>query len=204
VDNAIVWVALVDVTGDGRLDLIASGGAKVTVMKGKGDGTFGLLAHYTAGSNLTWLAVADLNHDAIPDIVASDRAADTASVLLGEGHGAFGRANSYPAGVGPAQLAVGDVTGDGAPDIVVADVGPNDASTVATLPGHGDGTFGGAVLYGTATQATCLAIGGFDGPLPDDVVTQNLRTVAVLLNAAGEGGGVTSAGRAGRLNPTVG
>jgi hypothetical protein len=153
-----------DLNGDGKLDLVipttspTTGLPGVAILLGNGEGGFTLAAQPTlgftyadSGGVVTLVAVADLNGDDIPDIVAvpqSDVVGDnTAEVLLGNGDGTFRSAVSVPlsptglSGSATDQnvaISTGDVTGDGKPDIVVESDG------VVIAPGNGDGTFGPA------------------------------------------------------------
>lgn len=83
------------------------------------------------------VAVADVNGDGKPDIVAVSGQA-LISVLLGNGDGTFRDAVNYPSGGElPTSIVVADMNGDGKPDILVA----NESYGVDMLLGNGDGTF---------------------------------------------------------------
>lgn len=87
-------IVMNDFDGDGNLDVaIASNGGAggfsqtgpnglLTVMLGKGDGTFQNAMIYGAGSDATALTSADLNGDGQPDLVVPDQVANTVVVLL--------------------------------------------------------------------------------------------------------------------------
>ena len=109
-------------------------------------------ASLIATANPSGVAVADLNGDGIPDVVAENSAPGTVSVFLGNGDGTFKTAVIYGAGgIGygagglgyPDVISIGDFNGDGIPDIVTVNDGSPGA--IAVLTGRGDGTFNTAV-----------------------------------------------------------
>lgn len=128
------FVAVADVNGDGRPDLVATHleRSELTILTGDGKGGF----KETTGSpfdlgHAAWhLAVADVNGDGKADVAAA--AGDGVRVMLGDGRGSFQPAPDSPfaTGKGAWQLAVGDVNGDGKPDVVTSDL---EAHTVTIL-----------------------------------------------------------------------
>src|SRR5262249_27975142 len=82
--SAPAALAVADVSGDGRLDLIVANSATdtVSVLLGRSDGTFQTRLEYPTGAQPSAVAVADVNRDGKPDIVVANLAADTVSVLL--------------------------------------------------------------------------------------------------------------------------
>ena len=182
-------VAVADLNGDGRPDLAVAdyGGNTVSVLLGKGDGTFGAAASFAAGSVPESVAVADLNGDSRPDLAVAD-AYGGVSVLLGKGDGTFGAAASFAAGSGPRSVAVADLNGDGRPDLAVADVFDN---TVSVLLGKGDGTFGAAASFAAGSQPASVAVADLNGDgRPDLAVADYYGGVSVLL---GKGDGTFGA-----------
>ena len=122
-------VALADVNGDKKLDLIAvnRGDKSVSVLLGNGDGTFQSALTYPAGNSPMSVAVGDFNKDGKPDLaIAGDCGSSTCaqpgevSVLLGNGDGSFQSAATYAVGYSPSSIVAGDVNGDGNLDLVVA------------------------------------------------------------------------------------
>ena len=106
-------VALADVNGDKKLDLIAvnRGDKSVSVLLGNGDGTFQSALTYPAGTSPTALAIGDFNKDGKLDLaIAGDCGASTCtqpgevSVLFGNGDGSFQTAATYPAGYSPTSI----------------------------------------------------------------------------------------------------
>src|SRR5438132_6380634 len=132
-------VAVADVNGDGKLDLLVAnfctatpcgGDGTVGVLLGNGDGTFQPAVTYdSGGQNAVSIAVADVNSDGKPDAVVTDNCvtstcdAGAVGVLLGNGDGTFQAAVNYTSGgLSPSSVVVGDVNGDGKPDLLVGNI----------------------------------------------------------------------------------
>jgi uncharacterized membrane protein len=169
-------VAVADMNGDGELDLIVANEQQsktdtqgsISVMLGKGDGTFHAAKNYSSGGESAYsISVADVNGDGKLDLVVangclgSDCSTGSVGVLLGKGDGTFEKAVTYSSGAASvfgSHVAVGDLNGDGKLDLAIATTGAGCGNgcpkgLVAVLLGNGDGTFKKAKTYGT---------GGFD------------------------------------------
>src|SRR5207249_8489811 len=111
-------VAVGDFNGDGKPDLAAVGSANVSILLGKGDGTFQAPVSYGAGTNPVSVAVGDFNGDGKLDLAVANEGLKamptdsrcSVSVLLGNGDGTFQRAVSYAAGWYPFCVAVATST----------------------------------------------------------------------------------------------
>jgi len=90
------------------------------------------------GGHAGAVAIADLNRDGKPDIIAARIDTGTVSVFLGDGRGGFARAPGSPfmAGNNPEDLAVGDFDEDSHLDVVVAN---HETSYLTLLFGDGKG-----------------------------------------------------------------
>jgi hypothetical protein len=174
-------VAVADLNGDGKPDLVVSNQDYVIVMLGNGDGTFqnqqpfavGPASHYS-------VAVADLNGDGKPDLVVTNNG-NTVSVLLGNGDGTFKNPTTLSVGPGvPYSVALADVNGDGKTDIVTANRSGNN---VSVLLGNGDGTFQNPQTFAAGQAPWSVAVADVNGDNRPDLVVANegSDSVSVLL-----------------------
>jgi hypothetical protein len=158
---------------------------------GNGDGTFQAAVDYRAGNGPVSVAVADLNRDGIPDVVAANLDSNNVSVLLGKGDGTFRPAVSYAAGSIPQSVAVGDFNGDGILDVAVANFGSftdGQGGSVAVLLGNGDGSFQPAVKYSAGLGPFAVAVGDLNGDGVQDLAVVNGFSIDVsVLMGKGDG-----------------
>ena len=158
-----VSIAVGDVDGDGKPDVVAANWEQGTVgvLIGKGDGSFKTIQTYDAGAASPMsVALADLNGDGHLDIGVASFVDDRTpgipvGVLLGKGDGTFQPVVNYTSGGRErAALAIADVDGDAIPDLLAASACLlNDhvcaEGNIGVLVGNGDGTFQPAVLFGS-------------------------------------------------------
>ncbi len=147
----------VDLTGQGRTDLVAADAlnSSVQVAFQQAGGTFGTPITLPTGGVPSDLATPDVNEDGLPDLTVADQASGDVSVFLNNGGRSFtpyrfragaGLYDLAAAAGGPevtslaesVSLAAGDLTGDGHDDLVVVNRG-NHSFTI--LPGDGRGGF---------------------------------------------------------------
>jgi hypothetical protein len=122
-----------DFNGDGITDLLVvdEDTGKLTVLLGKGDGTF--VAGQTLSFRTTSIAIADFNGDGKLDLALAG--SSQTAILLGNGDGTFTAAPNPPQ-IGTSQLVAADFNGDGELDLALAG-----SSQTTILLGNGDGTF---------------------------------------------------------------
>jgi hypothetical protein len=186
IGNATNAIINADVNGDGKPDLILADNLAglVSVLIGKGDGTFNSHVDYGAGNDPVALAAGDFNKDHHIDlVVANESSTDTVSVLLNNGDGTFGSATQFSIASPAAGVAVGDFNKDGNLDVVATDF---TTSQISVLLGKGDGTFQTHVDYTTGGFPTGVTVGDFNGDGWPDVAVANESsgTVSIFLNKA--------------------
>jgi hypothetical protein len=174
-------IVLGDFNGDGFADLAVAnfGSNSVSILLGKGDGTFQPAANYNVGASPLALARGDFNGDGILDLVVANSVDGTVTVLTGGVGGTFTVGGSYPAGSGPNSIVASDFNGDGLLDLAIG----NSGGGVSLLLGGGNGTFQSPLSYSAATTPIGLASADFDGDGTSDlaVANQGSNNVSVLL-----------------------
>jgi hypothetical protein len=185
--NDVSDVAVADVNGDGRPDLVtANDNNSFSVLLGYGDGRFASPLTYGLGPDTEpgSVAIGDLNGDGKPDLVF--QAGLDVLTLLGRGDGTFDTPQTWTtSATGPVVLS--DLNKDGKLDIVTVQAARPPG--VIVMLGTGDGTFSPPTTFRTALGADAIAVADLNGDGTLDVVTANRdsNTYSVLLGN-GRGG----------------
>jgi hypothetical protein len=181
-------VALGDLNGDGKPDLAITNSYSdsVSVLFGKGDGTFNATASailtYTTGTAPQFALIADVSGDSKPDLIVANQASQTVSVFLNTSSGTAPLASgvAYAVKKKPSAVAVGDLNGDGKADLAVTNAGSN---SVSVLLGLGSGQFDAALDFPTGAEPQAVAVGDVNRDGKPDLAVANASgdSVSVLL-----------------------
>ena len=177
-----------DFTRNGITDLAYSAPFPLVAL-GNGAGNF---LQPTSSSNVpivapTALAAADVNGDAIPDLILTNPNG-TVDVLLGIGDGTFQVPIVFGAGENPTALAIADLNGDGIPDMVVADNISSTSGAINVLLGRGGGAFADPQTALVGPTPVSIATGDFNGDHHTDIaLAQSGSNIITLLPGMGDG-----------------
>ena len=162
-------VAIADLNGDGKRDVVFGANPSVSVRLGNGDGTLGPLTGYASGGDVRGIAIGDVTGDALPDVVASNFMSDppaggpatvvNVSVLPNLGDGVLGEPVAYLVGTRePHDVVLADLNGDTKLDIAVAT-----HPSVVFFLNDGNGTFAAGEEFPFGTTGRGLAIADLNG-----------------------------------------
>jgi hypothetical protein len=198
-------LAVGDLNGDHKLDIVAANAngwnqaGTLSILVGRGDGTFEPAASVTVGRGPRGVVLADFNNDGKLDLATAISGGwfetNQVNVLLGRGDCTFNPPTAFTVGTSPEWIAAGDFNGDQHPDLAVVNAGPGPSgTTVGVLLNQGDGTFASAATYTVGTYPGFIAAADLNKDGLADLVVANRASssVSVLLAKAD-----------GTFNPTV-
>jgi hypothetical protein len=139
-------IQVVDVNGDGHLDVVGSAvyynegdpavgaeaGYLVSVLTGDGKGNLAVAQTYRGGTDAYSLIVADFTGDNRPEILTADSLENQVSLFINDGSGNYGPPQGATIGytAGPMNapdnltpIEAADLNGDGQPDLLLIEFG---------------------------------------------------------------------------------
>ncbi len=197
VTGAVRSVAVADMNGDRKLDVIAGvSGGKVLVLLGNGDGTLQTALTQTSSVVDPYeIAVADFTADGLRDVIVAGGITEPVSLLAGSGTGSLDAekllALGFADNVTGASLATADFDGNGTPDLVAPsgvtgrvvlwlskstggfatpNVYPYSGGIVASADFNGDAR-PDAIFAGTSTGKVGVMLDKADGTLAAPIYT---------------------------------
>ncbi|MGA9355609.1 MAG: FG-GAP-like repeat-containing protein [Terriglobales bacterium] len=147
-----------DFNGDSKPDVAASTDNGISILLGKGDGTFLPVQNIFPENSV--IAVGDFNGDGKVDLVLEE--GQGYGIALGSGDGTFqapSQITYLPAALDFSATVVGDFNGDGKLDLAFI----GETGTLSIAPGNGDGTFGQRIDLPADASTWSLATADFSG-----------------------------------------
>jgi|GEM_PF-967389 len=169
VGEAPTGLVVADFDDDGILDAATADfdSSTVTVLLGRGDGSFTHAQTLDALGSVSRVVSGDVNGDGNLDLVATEFGNNSIAIFLGNGDGTFGDATRVAGNGGPVGLALADLNGDGALDLVTTNFLLN---FVGVYLGDGAGGFGPVTLLAGGTSPRAVAVGDLTGNGAPDLV----------------------------------
>jgi hypothetical protein len=196
------YVAVADLDGDGKLDIIASDYGDNLISIYRNISTPGSLTtnsfaprmDLATGATPIGIAVGDLDGDGKPEIVVANFGGTTVSIFQNTssiGNITFAPRFDLTTPASPANVAIGDLDGDGKPDLAVAD----NSGYISLFRNHSSpgnissNTFDARVDLPAQTQSLFVTIGDLDGDGKPELIASaySPQTMSVYHNLSTPG-----------------
>jgi hypothetical protein len=212
-------VAVTDLNGDGKPDLVTANGGnndsvavlRNTTATGATSLSFADAVTFDSYNTPYSVVAADLNGDSKPDLVTANLNHTSVAVLRNTtASGAaptFANAVYFTTASYPYAVAAGDLNGDGQPDLVTANKYNNNNSISVlrntTASGGVTSTFSAKVDFVAGASPCAIGVGDINGDGKPDLATANnsANSVSVLLNTSTADLGLTRAVTPGMVRP---
>jgi uncharacterized protein YjdB len=190
-------MAVGDIDGDGKADLIAANNASNTISvfrntESGGNVSFATKVDFATDSFPTRVSVGDLDGDGKPEVVVTNLLSHTVSVFLNTsttGSITFDTKIDYVTETSPWGVTIADMDLDGKPEICVANSNSANVSVYRNTSSIGSISFDARVNFGTALLPIGIVSADADGDGLSDLIVGNgsSASVSVLRNTSSFG-----------------
>ncbi|MEO6404439.1 MAG: FG-GAP-like repeat-containing protein [Ferruginibacter sp.] len=191
-------VAIGDVDGDGKPDLVVTNSAvginTVSVLRNTsipGTISFATKVDFTTGAIPRSVAIGDIDGDGKPDLVVANNATSPASTTISVLYNtsimgsitasSFAAKVDFTAGTVPRSITIGDLDGDGKPDVVVTNMNSNNISVLRNTSTPGSITassFASKVDFTTGASPVSAVIVDVEGDGIPEIAVANSAIIA--------------------------